>query len=59
MEQINLFAYLKFKISGGYIIIENESYDLQNVKRIITRDIVENLKLLEYIKYMHLINNHL
>ena len=47
LEQINLFAYLKFKISGGYIIIENESYDLQNIKRIITRDIVENLKLLE------------
>lgn len=47
LEQINLFAYIKFKIAGGYIIIENESYDLQNIKRTITREIVPNLKLLE------------
>lgn len=47
LEEINLFAYIKFKIAGGYIIIENESYDLQNIKRTITRDIVPDLKLLE------------
>ena len=47
LEQINLFAYLKFKIAGGYIIIENENYDLENIKRVITRDTVPNLKLLE------------
>jgi len=47
LEQINLFAYLKFKIAGGYIIIENENYDLQNIKRTISRDVVPNLKLLE------------
>jgi hypothetical protein len=47
LEEINLFGYLKFKIAGGYIIIENESYDNENIKRLITRDIVPNLKLLE------------
>jgi hypothetical protein len=43
LDKINLFAYLKFKIVGGYIIIENENYDTQNIKRLITKELIPNL----------------
>jgi len=47
LDEINLFGYLKFKISDGYIILENENYDLQNIQRVISKEIVPDLKLLE------------
>jgi hypothetical protein len=46
LEVINLFAYLKFKIAGGYIIIEDEKYDINNMGRIITKKIVPDLTIL-------------
>ncbi len=46
LEVINLFAYLKFKIAGGYIIIEDEKYDINNMGRIITKEIVPDLTIL-------------
>lgn len=45
LDQINLFGYLKFKISGGYIIIENENYDIENTTRTITKELIPNLKI--------------
>jgi hypothetical protein len=45
LDEINLFGYLKFKISGGYIIIENESYDIENITRTITPELIPDLKI--------------
>lgn len=45
-ESINLFDYLKFQISRGYIVIDDITKEHLNL-RTITRELVPNLKLLE------------
>ena len=45
-EIINLFNYLKFKIAGGYILIEDITKENTNV-RTITPELVPNLNLLK------------
>jgi hypothetical protein len=47
LDEINLFSFLRFKISGGYIIIENKNYDTLGIKRVIRRKLLPNLKVLE------------
>jgi len=44
-EIINLFKYLKFKIAGGYILIEDITKENMNI-RTITPELVPELKLL-------------
>lgn len=44
-EIINLFQYLKFKIAGGYILIEDITKESMNI-RTITAELVPELKLL-------------
>lgn len=45
-EIINLFEYIKFKIMGGYIVIEDHNKENLNL-RIITPELVPNLNLLK------------
>ena len=44
-ELVNLFQYLKFKIAGGYILIEDITKENMNI-RTITAELVPELKLL-------------
>jgi hypothetical protein len=45
-ENVNLFGYIKFKIAGGYIIMEDMTKEYLSL-RTITRELVPDLKILE------------
>lgn len=46
LDEINLFNFIKFKISGGYIIIVNKNNEIKISNRIITNKLVPNLQIL-------------
>ena len=46
LQDINIFDYLVFKISNGYVILENKLNMVEGKERVITPELVPNLKIL-------------